>query len=503
MVKMPRSWPTKRTAPPEEDASPSKRRRGGRQAVPASACDPQQGKSRVLKECQVDAVLRQKYPRATVHQDYSCLLNYANVRRNMNKFYIIQIIKKARKYICFTRWGRVGERGTSFEYNGTNKAEDAVKKFKEIFKSRTRNNWDKRHAFRSYYRRQYTWIEIDDEEKGGGGSCNLHPRTCKLIRLLHAEEILCNNNREDNRLPYKISQLQCQKGLRVLDEIETALSRKKPKKMLRDLSSKFFSLIPHKFLYEKLPFLDTVEVLASKREMLLEYSKVKDRVASGFHATNELYDQLRCDLQRVWETSPEFKLISKFAAASKSTNGRRIVDLWRVERKGEKERFAPHAGLPNRKLLWHGTKAWCVAAILRQGLRILPHSGGTFGKGLYFASECEKSAGYASTCNFEGERVSFMFLVEVALGTPFETAQSDSSLTRAPAGYGSVVGRGRTEPDPQGDKTLALDGHEVTVPAGAPVPQQEWSGSSVAKSEYLIYQESQARLRFLIKFSSR
>ncbi|XP_047498120.1 protein mono-ADP-ribosyltransferase PARP3-like isoform X2 [Penaeus chinensis] len=420
----------------------------------------------------------------------------------MNKFYIIQIIKKAKKYICFTRWGGVGEKGTWFEYNGTNEAEDAVKKFKEIFRSKTRNNWEKRHAFRSYYRRRYTWIEKDDEEKGGGRYCNLHPRTCKLIRLIHAEEILCDNNIEDNRLPYQISRLQCQKGLRVLDEIETAVSRKKPKKLLQDLSSKFFSLIPHKFHFEKLPILDTVEGLESKREILLEFSKVKDRIASGFHATRVLYDQLRCDLRRERETSPAFKLISKFAAASKPRNGRRIVDLWRVERQGEKERFAPHAGLPNRKLLWHGTKAWCVAPILKQGLRILPHSRGTFGRGLYFASECEKSAGYASTCHFEGESVSFMFLVEVALGTPFETAQGDSSLTRAPAGYGSVVGRGRTEPDPQGDKTLALDGHEVTVPAGAPVPQQEWSGSSVEKSEYLIYQESQAQLRFLIKFSS-
>ena len=35
-----------------------------------------------------------------------------------------------------------------------------------------------------------------------------------------------------------------------------------------------------------------------------------------------------------------------------------------------------------------------VAAILKTGLRIMPHSGGRVGRGIYFASENDKSAGY-------------------------------------------------------------------------------------------------------------
>lgn len=38
-----------------------------------------------------------------------------------------------------------------------------------------------------------------------------------------------------------------------------------------------------------------------------------------------------------------------------------------------------------------------VAAILKSGLRIMPHSGGRVGKGIYFASENAKSAGYGKT----------------------------------------------------------------------------------------------------------
>ena len=60
-------------------------------------------------------------------------------------------------------------------------------------------------------------------------------------------------------------------------------------------------------------------------------------------------------------------------------------------------RFAAHDDLDNRKLLWHGTSVAVVAAILKSGLRIMPHSGGRVGKGIYFASENSKSAGYGTS----------------------------------------------------------------------------------------------------------
>lgn len=58
------------------------------------------------------------------------------------------------------------------------------------------------------------------------------------------------------------------------------------------------------------------------------------------------------------------------------------------------DRFHAHSKLGNRRLLWHGTNVAVVAAILTSGLRIMPHSGGRVGKGIYFASENSKSIGY-------------------------------------------------------------------------------------------------------------
>ena len=62
-----------------------------------------------------------------------------------------------------------------------------------------------------------------------------------------------------------------------------------------------------------------------------------------------------------------------------------LQTLWKVQRHGEEKRFATHSGITNRRLLWHGTNVAVVAAILKSGLRIMPHSGGRVGKGIYLA----------------------------------------------------------------------------------------------------------------------
>lgn len=51
-----------------------------------------------------------------------------------------------------------------------------------------------------------------------------------------------------------------------------------------------------------------------------------------------------------------------------------------VLRKGEAQRFQQHTELGNRRLLWHGTNVAVVAAVLKTGLRIMPHSGGRVGE---------------------------------------------------------------------------------------------------------------------------
>lgn len=61
--------------------------------------------------------------------------------------------------------------------------------------------------------------------------------------------------------------------------------------------------------------------------------------------------------------------------------------------------------------------------------------------------------------------------------------------------------RGQCEPDPKKDTTLKLGGKAVAVPQGNPVPADltrtnAVNGySSFSQSEYLVYNESQVRVR--------
>lgn len=53
--------------------------------------------------------------------------------------------------------------------------------------------------------------------------------------------------------------------------------------------------------------------------------------------------------------------------------------------------------------------------------------------------------------------------------------------------------------DPSKDVFIILDGKKVAVPQGEPIEQSQFSGSFFSNSEYLIYKESQCRIRYLLE----
>lgn len=71
-----------------------------------------------------------------------------------------------------------------------------------------------------------------------------------------------------------------------------------------------------------------------------------------------------------------------------------LIDVFALDRHGESDLFKRFDNIDHRKMLWHGTNIAVVPAILSTGLRIMPHSGGRVGRGLYFADVIAKSASY-------------------------------------------------------------------------------------------------------------
>ncbi|XP_061583098.1 protein mono-ADP-ribosyltransferase PARP3 isoform X2 [Cololabis saira] len=462
-----------------------------------------------------------------VYEEYDCMLNQTNIGHNNNKFYVIQIIKADNKYYSWNRWGRVGEVGQS-KLNPFDKPETAVKDFEKKFKDKTKNNWSDRTNFVSHPGK-YTLIEVDGEQDAEVDSvdgklvkvsknvlpCTLDEVTQKLITLIFSNDMFKEAmecmNLDIKKMPLgKLSKVQIAKGFEVLEEIEAAMNQRSGRERLQELSSKFFTTVPHNFGRNRPPTIDDNEIVEKKKEMLMVLADIElaqtlksetekaqeEMIETVPHPVDQDYMSLKCNLTVLDKKTETFKIIEKYLKGTEGGYSKpQILNVWEVDREKEGQLFSEHDHLENRRLLWHGTNIAVVAAILKSGLRIMPHSGGRVGRGVYFASENSKSAGYVRTSNQTG----VMFLSEVALGKEHTITKDDSGLKKAPEGFDSVVARGQVEPDPSKDITITLEGKQVSVPQGKPVKQPQFSNSHFSNSEYLIYKESQCRLRYLLE----
>ena len=158
-------------------------------------------------------------------------------------------------------------------------------------------------------------------------------------------------------------------------------------------------------------------------------------------------------------------MIDRYIQAGKSTySDLRIIDCYKIERKGEANLFNPKK-LGNRKLLWHGTSLTNFDGILTHGLKIAPpdalKTGDLFGKGVYFADIIAKSYPYAHA-NLSDDIGTFI-LAEVALGNTRELNKANVDAANLPPGKHSTHALGKLRPDPAGDIKIMND---VTVPLG-------------------------------------
>uniref|UniRef100_A0A8C3VNE4 Poly [ADP-ribose] polymerase n=1 Tax=Catharus ustulatus TaxID=91951 RepID=A0A8C3VNE4_CATUS len=465
-------------------------------------------------------------PGAQVYEDYDCTLNQTNISANNNKFYILQLIEHDGAYSVWSRWGRVGEVGQS-KLMPCASLEAAKKDFEKKFREKTKNSWATRENFIAQPGK-YTLIEV---QPGSGQEvevalrvkagrpgrvlpCTLDQATQDLVSLIFSSDMfkdaMQTMNIDVKKMPLgKLSKQQIARGFEALEELEAALKEQPPQATrLEELSSRFYTIVPHNFGRARPPTINSPDLLRAKKDMLLvladielaqslQAQKMKEEEEEEkevAHPLDQDYALLCCQLSLLDPASREYQLIQTYV--TQTGHKLRILNIWQVARDGEDERFKAHDLLEHRRLLWHGTNVAVVAAILKSGLRIMPHSGGRVGKGIYFASENSKSACYVGCTS---KKVGIMFLTEVALGKPYRITRDDPTLCQPPAGYDSVLACGRTEPDPAQDEEVLLDGKKVLVCQGKPIPMPAYKNSSFSQSEYLIYQESQCRIRYLVQ----
>ncbi|XP_060207936.1 poly [ADP-ribose] polymerase 2 isoform X2 [Lycium barbarum] len=459
---------------------------------------------------------------------YDATLNQTNVGSNNNKFYIIQVLENdsGGNFLVYTRWGRVGAKGGTKINGPYTSANEATSEFESKFYEKTKNYWSNRKDF-FCQPKQYAWLEMDYDDNGKESSVQvqsnqvpIQPRETKVeAPIAKFISLICDINMmrqqmmeigyNANKLPLgKLSKTTILKGYDVLNRISDVIGQSN-RTLLEDLSSKFYTVIPHDFGFKKMRefVIDTPQKLKRKIEMVEALAEIE--VATKLLEDNTKiqedplyyqYEQLRCELIPVEIGSQEFQMIESYMknthAKTHSGYAANIVQVLRASREGETERFQKFFDTSNRMLLWHGSRLTNWAGILSQGLRIAPpeapSTGYMFGKGVYFADMFSKSANYCFASSSARDGV--LLLCEVALGDMNELLSANCSADKLPSGKLSTKGVGATAPDFEKAQVLE-DG--VIVPLGNPKEQPNSKGS-LLYNEYIVYNVEQIRMRYVI-----
>ena len=476
---------------------------------------------------------------------YDAVLNQCNISGNNNKYYRLQCLYDAvaDSFYAWFRWGRVGEasRASSSTWSGPYaNQEAAVKEFTKKYRAKTGNAWGSAETFVAK-KNKYTLIAIDNDVDVSDdckvtpqiqqqqvpvayAKCTLDPPTKELIETLFSTDMrnaaLASFNLDLKRLPLGVpSQQQIHLGIDILKTIEDKLavgSSNTNDVSLEDMSSRFYTAIPHSFGRSRPPIINSKEALQSRYDMcnvlmdMYSTNETVRRVQEGEqeqqkgseptllpNVVDQHYKSLDADLKWIDPQTAEYNVIATCFDQTKSQHSRsQLLHVWACNRSKEAGLFKAFEKVKNRHLLWHGTNIAVAAPIITSGLRIMPHSGGRVGSGIYLASMQEKSAQYTSGY---GAKFACMFLCEAPLGKQ-HTVDSDgphaSSLRKAPVGTDSVHAIGRTQPMKWAN--MVLGSHTVKIAQGDVKPQPKHQHSSFHHDEFLLYEESQVRLRYVL-----
>lgn len=453
---------------------------------------------------------------------FSSVLGMVDVSKGTNSYYKLQLLESDRRnrYWVYRAWGRVGTSVGSNKLEEMDSLEEAKHHFKALFEEKTGNLWSERKDFVKQPHRFYP-LELDYGQESGGKKGKMKPGKNSKLHLA-VQELICMIFDMDNfektmmefeidltKMPLgKLSKRQIQQAYSVLTELSELVKNGGSESKFLDASNRFYTLIPHDFGMRKPTILNDEELIKQKIGMvdsLLEievaYSMLKvEDTESGTDPVDFHYSQLKAGIEWVRGDAEEFALMRKYVETTHAETHRsyklQVLELFKVTKDGEAKRYKPFKKLPNRKLLWHGSRLSNFAGILSQGLRIAPPeapvTGYMFGKGIYFADMVSKSANYC--CTSPSNPVGLLLLCEVALGNMYERKNAEY-VTKLPPNMHSTKGVGMTYPDPS-NKVLTPDG--VEIPLG-PAAKGKQGASSLLYNEYIVYDTAQVSMKYLMK----
>ncbi|KAH1474996.1 hypothetical protein KXX26_004455 [Aspergillus fumigatus] len=446
---------------------------------------------------------------------WDATLNQTNSAHNNNKFYRIQLLvdTSGTTYKTWTRWGRVGEFGSS-ALLGDGTLQRAKFEFEKKFKDKTGLKWEDRLS--TPKSNKYTFIErnyeeSDDEDdsedkmdvdKREKIESTLPQAVQELLTFIfnqqHFLSTMASMSYDAQKLPLgKLSKRTLTTGFQILKDLSElvadpslASSRYNTsfQQAALDLSNRYFTTIPHVFGRNTPPILTKDHQIKTEVDLLEALTDMG--VANGIMKNSrdaEMMNQLDRQYQGLGmqemtplnRSSAEFRELEAYLNNSRRT----IFDS------------------ANRRLLWHGSRSTNFGGILSQGLRIAPPeapvSGYMFGKGVYFADMSSKSANYCVPYN--SANMGLLLLCDVELGNPMLEqfrANFNAGTDAKAQGKIATLGKGRTIPAGWKDAGClhpALSG--VQMPDVSKSTMSD--NGSLLYNEYIVYDVAQIRQRYL------
>jgi poly [ADP-ribose] polymerase len=436
------------------------------------------------------------------------VLQVTDIKTNRNKYYAVELHTAKNKFRVYTHYGRTDDLDTNpnagaRESRYFDSLPEAEGMYDKIYKEKTGKT-------KGYKELNLASSKIGSRKTMGQSSGTIDDKTLKkladkdtsapkvakitlhtdiqeIVSYLYSEATnaltsTVNATITANGIETPLGVLtlgQIDKGQAVLDQLATAMSKKKKdNNELTELSGDFYTVIPHRFGRSKeqalLAVIDSANKVTEKndtlqlmRDMLNVNGKTNVLVNPEIESK---YKALNCEIELV--PPGNYKEMKEYFEKSVVRGGAKVKvkNLWKIKRPDEHDHFTKD--VKNHKLLFHGSAAKNWVGILSRGL-LLPKivvtlgvhrtDAGWLGSGIYFGDAACTSAGYAHPGK-KGSR--FIAIANVALGKMKDYSKITYGLSAPPDGFDST--------------------HGVR-------------GTQFADNEYVIYQHNQQRLEYLVE----
>lgn len=450
---------------------------------------PTKSLNRVMIDAKKDDFYAHPY---TVEEQVS--LNFFDPTANSNKFYIAEIHvsgagKGFRFYACH---GRVGAKGRALA-EPFHSLIDAQKKYNAKVREKKRNGYveidiavSTRGSDQGQKIVNQSAIQgVIDTKAVSKQASTLTSKVADLVKHIYEEAnqavslSLTGSVKSDIRAPLgNLGINGINAGRNLLQRIANAIR-------IGDINSvRYGSIEYYKYIPRKLPsdirdettwILNTIQRITKEMETLDLYEDALRMLpVMGLSDLDTKYNALNCDIQFITDPTLLEYINHKITSthAPNHSYRLRVVNAFEVNMKNAPQ-FDDRVG--NVVKLFHGSRSANLVGILSSYLK-LPHdvgsdvikTGAMFGPGIYFASDCTKSANYAYG-SWAGRpnkyKTAFLMIAEVAMGNVHKT-QVPYNYRQPPTGYHSVMGQ---------------------------------KGAHLINNEFIVYNPQQVRVRYLVE----